>query len=366
MVTHTNQALFLGNFTDFDIDGGADLAGTTVGSDANPVFQNNISTLTHDDIGGDGVAFEAQGDTITYSVDGGAEITSGFDNIAPIMGTITYTDGTPSFTGLFLVDQAQDGSVFVISFSDPNSASNLALQQGPIESFEIVAVGSFGAGSGDTLPNAPLNFVCFAAGTLIEGGGGRAVRVEDLAVGDLVRTAGHGLQPIRWIGRRHLSPIDLVTAPRLLPVRICRGALGSGLPVRDLCVSPQHRMLVRSKIARRMFGAGEVLVPAKKLLDLPGIEIASETRSVTYLHLLFDRHEIIFAEGTPTESLYTGAEALNAIGPDAREEILTLFPELADNVAPDPARPLPRGKALNRLAQRHLRNRKPLLSPESV
>ncbi|MEM7506054.1 MAG: Hint domain-containing protein [Pseudomonadota bacterium] len=364
MVTHTNQALFLGNFTDFDSDNGADMVGTTVGSSDSPIFENNLSTITHDDIGGDGTAFESEGDTVTYSIDGGSEITSGFDNVAVITGTLNYTDGTPPFTGQFIVDQAQDGSVFLVSFSDPNNSSNLALQEAPIESFEIQSVDFFSPSSGDTLPNAPLTFACFVAGTLIEADGGCQVRIEDLSVGDLVRTQGHGLRPIRWIGRRRLSPIDLITAPQLLPIRIRKGALGAGLPSRDLCVSPQHRMLVRSRIAQRMFGSGEVLVPAKKLLGLPGIEIAGETRSVTYLHLLLDRHEVIFAEDAPTESLLTGPQALKTLGQEACDEIHKIFPELGrGETLPEPARPIPAGKALTRLAERHLRNRKPLLSP---
>ena len=86
-------------------------------------------------------------------------------------------------------------------------------------------------------------------------------------------------------------------------------------------------MLVKSKIAERMFGVSEVLIPAIKLVGMPGIYIDQDTDCVDYFHLLFDQHEIIFAEGAPTESLFTGPEALRSISPEARYEILQIFPE---------------------------------------
>ncbi|WP_245999470.1 Hint domain-containing protein [Paracoccus methylarcula] len=187
--------------------------------------------------------------------------------------------------------------------------------------------------------------VCFAAGTLIETSCG-PMAVEKLREGDMIRTRDNGLQPIRWIGSRKLSAAELAAAPNLRPIRIRAGAFGNNTPETNLIVSPQHRVLVRSKIAQRMFSADEVLVAAKHLLELDGVGIAEDMAQVEYLHILFDRHEIIFSNGAETESLYTGPEALKAVGPKARDEILALFPELRDMdpaaVAP-PARPWSRG-----------------------
>ena len=116
----------------------------------------------------------------------------------------------------------------------------------------------------DNGANIPVNTVvpCFTSGTQIETPNGPRA-VETLSVGDEVLTLDHGPQHIRWIGTRHLSRDDLIAKHKLLPVRIKAGALGNGLPHRDLLVSPQHRMLVRSAIAVRMFDAKEVLVPAR-------------------------------------------------------------------------------------------------------
>ena len=204
-----------------------------------------------------------------------------------------------------------------------------------------------------------MGIPCFCRGTLILTNRG-PVAVEQLAVGDLVVTRDHGLQPLRWSGSRSLDRIDLALAPKLRPIRICAGALGNGLPETDLMVSPQHRVLVRSSIAQRMFGAAEVLVAAKQLLAIEGIEQV-DAEAVDYVHILFDRHEIVVSNGAETESLYTGAEALKAVGPAAREEILALFPEFRETPA-EAARPLIPGSRARHLAERHARNRKALIS----
>lgn len=55
-----------------------------------------------------------------------------------------------------------------------------------------------------------------------------------------------------------------------------------------------------------MFGTDEVLVAAKQLLQLDGIDIATDVERVDYYHILFDRHEVMILNGAETESLYTG------------------------------------------------------------
>lgn len=178
-------------------------------------------------------------------------------------------------------------------------------------------------------PNLFGNVVCFAKGTRILTSNGWKP-IEDIAVGDEIVVRSGSTKPVRWIGTRYADLAAFQQNPKLRPVRINAGALGKELPVRDLWVSRQHRMLVQSVIANRMFGQRNVLVPAIKLTSLPGIAIDDEVREIEYLHLLFDQHEIIQAEGAPTESLFTGPEALKAMSADAREEILTIFPELGE------------------------------------
>ncbi|MCZ0961355.1 Hint domain-containing protein [Paracoccus benzoatiresistens] len=214
---------------------------------------------------------------------------------------------------------------------------------------------------GSALTLETVNVVCFADDVLIETRDG-PVAAGDLSAGTMVRTRDAGLQPIRWIGRRRLNAEDLAAMPHLRPIRIRKGALGADTPRADLVVSPQHRILVRSGIAQKMFGAPEVLVAAKQLLTIEGIENADDMAAVTYVHFLFDGHQIVISNGAETESLHTGAQALSSVGPAAREEIFTIFPELRQGAERPAARPLASGRMGRRLAMRHHRNQKPLVA----
>ncbi|MEE9387721.1 MAG: Hint domain-containing protein [Paracoccaceae bacterium] len=225
--------------------------------------------------------------------------------------------------------------------------------------------GTFTLPSGNTVTYTTFEngtgFPCFVRGTQIQTTQGLR-RVETLKVGDLIPTSTNNSQKIRWIGSRKLSPAEFLTNPKLLPVRIMAGALGNGLPKRDLLVSRQHRMLIRSKISERMFGKFEILLPAIKLVELPGIFVDTSLQDIEYFHLLFDQHEIIFAEAAPTESLLTGQESLKSLDADTRQEILAIFPEISkENYTPEPARYIPSDQRQKQLVARHLKNNKPIL-----
>ena len=135
------------------------------------------------------------------------------------------------------------------------------------------------------------------------------------------------------------------------------------MPERDLTVSPQHRILVNSKLARRLHGEDEVLVAAKHLLQVEGIDVVQDAESVIYVHFLFDRHQIVESEGAETESLFTGPEALKTVDSAAQVEILHLFPELAsidyDRLS-EPVLPILSGRQGRKLANRHANNKKHL------
>ena len=207
-----------------------------------------------------------------------------------------------------------------------------------------------------------VDVTCFARGTRIETPRG-AVAVEDLRPGDLVLTRDRGAQPLRWVGSSRVDGGTLASTPRLRPIRIRAGALGQHAPAQDLLVSPQHRILVRSKIAQRMFGAAEVLVAAKQLVLLDGIDVAEDLAEVEYFHLLFDRHEVVISNGAETESLYTGPQALRSVGPAARQEILDLFPQLLDEAfVVEAARPLSSGRMGRKLAMRQAQQGRALLN----
>lgn len=160
--------------------------------------------------------------------------------------------------------------------------------------------------------------VCLTRSTLIETPEGPRF-IETLRAGDFVNTLDQGPQPIRWIGSRRVPATG-----KLAPVLIHMGALGN---LRDLMVSQNHRMLIRGPQTEVLFGERDVLVAAKHLVNDSTIRII-EGGTVEYFHMLFDTHQIVFAEACPTESLYPGEQALNTVGAEARAEIVALFPEL--------------------------------------
>ena len=121
--------------------------------------------------------------------------------------------------------------------------------------------------------------------------------------------------------------------PELRPIRIRKDAFGEGMPERDMWVSPQHRMLVNSERALLDYGETEVLAPAKGLLNDHSITVDYGVRETTYVHILFDQHEVIFANGTPTESFHPGEHAVDNIEEAARDELYEIFPELRESPA---------------------------------
>ncbi len=176
---------------------------------------------------------------------------------------------------------------------------------------------------------------CFTPGVRITTARGE-VAVEDLVLGDLIVTRDGGMKPLRWIGSRRLGLADLIVNPALQPVRIGQGALGQGLPLCDTLVSPQHRMLIEGATPEMLFGEAEVLVAARHLTGLAGVE-QLQMRSVTYIHLMFDAHQIIRANGAWTESFQPAARMLGEMDEAQRLEIEALFPDLQQAEAPYPA-----------------------------
>lgn len=369
----TFKAIYLGDVHDnqyidrYEVLPGSEsasaLTGTTFGGPGEALAGNVLDITVTSDGNGDG-QFEGEnfwGNYDTFKTSEPVEVpirgtddvkyvdSFSYDGVSQYVADVTYTDGT---TGKATVTVIQDhlGRSFLVPNEDGSSGG---LLDQPIQSITL----------GKAIPDCDNDYnwcppddhepvPCFTAGVrLLTAKGQRPV--EKIAVGDLVETADNGLQPVRWVGSRTLDAVDLAAAPELRPIRIARGALGDGLPKRDIMVSPQHRMLVRSAIAQRMFGADEVLVPAKHLVGLAGVAVADDVTEVTYLHLLFDRHEVVFAEGARSETLYVGAEALRSVGEAARAEILALFPQLAEGADTAGARMFLTGRQGRDLAAQH-------------
>ncbi|MBV0914226.1 Hint domain-containing protein [Anianabacter salinae] len=327
-------------------------SGTAVQTDIGTATLTSVESFIANEVDG-----ETDSITITDTVVDGAKVdptgtlfdvadVSGLDDNA--VGTFTPANGDP-----------------VIDFG-PSEAQQLsdilALRlAGQIQIADGDESGTVGAISFENFEEINFGITCFVRGTLIRTRRGE-IRIEDLAVGDNVLTADAGEQPIRWIGSRKLDARALQSNPKLRPTRIRANALAPGLPEHDLSVSPQHRVLVRSVIAERMFGSREVLIPANKLLVLPGIEIDDSAAEVEYFHMLFDAHQIVWSNGALTESLFTGPEALKGLSVEARTEITLLFPEIVEpRYRPESARFIPqKGKQMKVLAARIAKHGKPV------
>lgn len=239
---------------------------------------------------------------------------------------------------------------------------------GDMDIEEIRTGGINGAAGSDaaviSTSNNDVNIVCFTQDTMIESAKQRQTPVQKLRVGDLVKTADNGLQRIKWIGVSKLDRETLMANPNLRPIRIKPGALGNGTPHRGLRVSPQHRILVRSKIAQRMFGRAEVLIAAKHLTALDGIDVVNDPAPTDYYHLLLDSHHIVTANGAACESLYLGAQALKHFDDDTRRDISQELPLLCRlGHSPPPCRPLVSGPQGRKLAQRHRKHSTDLIAP---
>jgi hypothetical protein len=176
-------------------------------------------------------------------------------------------------------------------------------------------------GQSDTAIVQVNQLPCFVAGTLIDTPKG-PVPVQDLRPGDLVLTLDNGAQPLRWIGAREIEARD-----NFAPIRICAGSYGAQA---DVLLSPQHRVLIRDIWAELLFGESEVLVKAKDLVNDKTVRREESETPVTYVHLLFDQHNILSSSGLLSESYLPGPMMRHTFPDEACAEIITLFPELAD------------------------------------
>jgi hypothetical protein len=287
-------------------------------------------------------AYQGSGDADeTISIDGAA---AGGTAGPPYVITVSFTD-----TG---------GNPQVEAFEFFNTGGNWYFIPGPGSSFTIGAM--LGSYQSHTVGWNYASVVCFVRGARIATKTG-PVKVERLGPGDDIVTSRGVCKPLRLVVTRKVSSLEQMDNRKLRPVKIEAGALGNGLPERDLWVSRQHRMLVASPITHRMFDEDEVLVAAIKLTGLPGVAVDDSCQAVEYFHLLFDRHEVIYAEGAPSESFFPGPQAIRSLPQAGRQELTALFPELLDGQKNHrPARFVPRQELQKRLVARHHKNHKPL------
>ena len=182
-------------------------------------------------------------------------------------------------------------------------------------------------GEPNTSDEMGTGVICFTPGTQIDTPDGPRL-IEDLREGDQVNTRDNGAQDILWAGQRRMTGARLFVMPRLRPIRIRSGALGGDRPTDDLIVSPDHQILIEGQAAQDLFNEREVLVAARHLVNESSVTIETGRRHVTYIHLLMPRHEILTANGVPSESFHPGNADLDALGADDLLRLIAQFPNL--------------------------------------
>jgi peroxidase len=272
-------------------------------------------------------------DTVTLSghaqIDGAIQTGDGNDVVS--IGANTSVDAIYLGGGDDTVTLAAGADVRVVRGGENDGDNDALIVQGPHRiawenndptsgNGTIIYLDADGRETGQTTRFSEFESVtCFTAGTRIITARGMQV-IENLEIGDHVFTLDAGMQPIRWIGRTTV-PATTNNAP----IQIAAGALGNA---QSLQVSPQHRMLVADWRSELVCGTDEVLVAAKHLINDHSIrQITGGT--VDYIHILFDDHQIIMAEGIASESFHPGRVGFGSMAEAARQELLSLFPQLA-------------------------------------
>lgn len=230
-------------------------------------------------------------------------------------GNFVVTDGIQSFCVTLI--EVGGGSQPLLMFLDdmPPKGAELWVVQ---HTLDVNVEQSDAEGTGGV--------ICFTPGTRIQTPDG-SVAIEDLREGDRVQTKDNGAQDVRWIGARRMSGARLFAMPALRPVRFLAGALGV-VPDEELLVSPHHRILLRGDAARALFNTPEVLVAAKDLVNGNSIRIDHDIRQLTYIHLLFESHQVLWANGVETESFHPASAALATLDAEDRTRLFATLPEL--------------------------------------
>ncbi|WP_298847998.1 Hint domain-containing protein [uncultured Ruegeria sp.] len=313
----------LGNLADIDraegnttAENASALVGQTFGGSDYPLAHDSA---TWSAVGNPGSVYDMNNMSANdrFSIDDGPAQT--FDGTSIYNATVTYFDGSTANITAVVAQDVNGNTYLMPEFSDNSDQS--ALEAGAIRSvtFKSLAGNRY---SGLTARREDWDLVpCFTSGTLIRTEQGDRP-IDTLVTGDRIETLDHGLQTLRWIGRRRVTATGLHA-----PVFFKAGAVGN---TRNLLVSQQHRMLIRDWRLELHTSHAEALAPAKHLVHWRDI-VLQPGGLVTYIHLLFDQHELLWAEGCLSESFHPGAQIWNSLDNAARQEILLLFPELSQN-----------------------------------
>lgn len=320
----TFTVLSLGRFADLDTREGnytaenaGSLVGVTAGGSGDPLSGH---AATWSAVGSVGSYYNQNGHPAErFSIDGGPPQT--FDSSAVYMATLTYADGSTATLSAVIAQDTAGNTYLMPEYSD--NADQATLEAGMIQSISFDAlIGNTYSGLSSSRESWDV-VTCFAAGTRIRTANGDRP-VDGLQPGMRVHTLDHGLQPLRWVGCRAVPATGAFA-----PILFRAGAIGNH---RDLRLSPQHRVLLTGWRAELHAGTPEALVAARHMVNDRDI-LRAPGGTVRYYHLLLDRHQLIWSEGALSESFHPGQVGLAALDHAARDEVLALFPQLAQTGA---------------------------------
>lgn len=167
---------------------------------------------------------------------------------------------------------------------------------------------------------------CFSAGTYITTDQGD-IAVENLKQGQMVLTRDNGYQPVRWIGKRPMSGRHLLDNPHLKPVLVRQDTFGKGLPFADMKLSQNARVPLASAAHVHLGREKDDRVSIKHMVNHGTVQ-AIDTLGLSYVHVMFDQHEIISANGIWIEAFNVQDQSLRNVGNAQRLEIYEIFPNL--------------------------------------
>jgi hypothetical protein len=235
------------------------------------------------------------------------------------IGSTTYAAGTSIFVN-YVITAPGGLSLYSITIGGTNNGNNTTtafITNGPLTPGQLYTFTTEANVGGGSVAYAGL--ACFAAGTVIRTSLGPRP-IETLTVGDMIDTHDHGQQTLRWIGQTSVAGDG-----EHAPIRFETGVIGND---EALLVSPNHRVLVGGSRVELLFGTDEVLVPAKALVN--GRDVTRQPcKTVSYWHLMFDRHELVRSNGVWTESYFAFAAARTQETRGVADELAALFPGLA-------------------------------------
>ncbi|ATX66557.1 Hint domain-containing protein [Roseinatronobacter bogoriensis] len=160
---------------------------------------------------------------------------------------------------------------------------------------------------------------CFGAGARVTMGDGSLCPVETLEAGMEVRTRDHGAQALRWIGQ-----VTLRAHGPFAPVTFTPGTLGN---LGALTLGPLQRIFLYQRGQDRLGSRAEVLIQAQSLVDGRKV-LQREGGFVTYYHLVFDDHQILYVEGIPVESMLVSRATVARLPEMLAQDLSERFPHL--------------------------------------